>query len=207
MTLTANALGLYALGMAGLWAVPGPVWVALLARALSGGFAAAWPLALGVTLGDLLWPALAIFGMGWVLSVYGEALQILRWIAAATFAVMGALLIAKSGTLMSADSKLTRPGRLAGLMTGVAAVVGNPKAILFYMTVLPAFFGDVSRLTAVDIACILAVSVAVPLVGNLGLALFLDRVRVLLSNPARVQMLNRISGSLLILVACAIPLA
>ena len=162
MTLTANALGLYALGMAGLWAVPGPVWVALLARALSGGFAAAWPLALGVTLGDLLWPALAIFGMGWVLSVYGEALQILRWIAAATFAVMGALLIAKSGTLMSADSKLTRPGRLAGLMTGVAAVVGNPKAILFYMTVLPAFFGDVSRLTAVDIACILAVSVAVP---------------------------------------------
>ena len=207
MTLTANALGLYALGMAGLWAVPGPVWVALLARALSGGFAAAWPLALGVTLGDLLWPALAIFGMGWVLSVYGEALQILRWIAAATFAIMGALLIAKSGTLMSADSKLTRPGRLAGLMTGVAAVVGNPKAILFYMTVLPAFFGDVSRLTAVDIACILAVSVAVPLVGNLGLALFLDRARVLLSNPARVQMLNRISGGLLILVACAIPLA
>ena len=207
MTLTATELGLYALGMAGLWTVPGPVWVALLARALSGGFAAAWPLALGVTLGDLLWPALAIFGMGWVLSVYGEALQILRWIAAATFAVLGALLIAKSGTLMSADSKLTRPGRLAGLMTGVAAVVGNPKAILFYMTVLPAFFGDVSRLTAVDIACILAVSVAVPLVGNLGLALFLDRVRVLLSNPARVQMLNRISGSLLILVACAIPLA
>ena len=207
MTLTATELGLYALGMAGLWAVPGPVWVALLARALSGGFAAAWPLALGVTLGDLLWPALAIFGMGWVLSVYGEALQILRWIAAATFAVMGALLIAKSGTLMSADSKMTRPGRLAGLMTGVAAVVGNPKAILFYMTVLPAFFGDLSRLTAVDIACILAVSVAVPLVGNLGLALFLDRVRVLLSNPARVQMLNRISGGLLILVACAIPLA
>jgi threonine/homoserine/homoserine lactone efflux protein len=207
MTLTAAELGLYALGMAGLWAVPGPVWVALLARALSGGFAAAWPLALGVTLGDLLWPALAIFGMGWVLSVYGEALQILRWIAAATFAVMGALLIAKSGTLMSADSKLTRPGRLAGLMTGVAAVVGNPKAILFYMTVLPAFFGDLSRLTTVDIASILAVSVAVPLVGNLGLALFLDRARVLLLNPARVQMLNRISGGLLILVACAIPLA
>ena len=207
MTLTAPELGLYALGMAGLWAVPGPVWVALLARALSGGFAAAWPWAVGVTLGDLLWPALAIFGMGWVLSVYGEALQILRWIAAATFAVMGALLIAKSGTLMSADSKMTRPGRLAGLMTGVAAVVGNPKAILFYMTVLPAFFGDLSRLTAVDIACILAVSVAVPLVGNLGLALFLDRARVLLSNPARVQMLNRISGGLLILVACAIPLA
>lgn len=205
MTLTLAELGLYALGMAGLWAVPGPVWVALLARALSGGFAAAWPLAAGVTLGDCLWPAVAIFGMGWVLSVYGAGLQVLRWAAAATFVVMGALLITKSGALMSADSKLTRPGKFAGFMTGVAAVIGNPKAILFYMTVLPGFFGDLSHLTAGDTAAILSVSVAVPLVGNLLLALFLGRARALLSNPQRVQMLNRISGVLLILVACVIP--
>jgi threonine/homoserine/homoserine lactone efflux protein len=205
MTLSAAELGLYALGMAGLWAVPGPVWVALLARALSGGFASAWPLAVGVTLGDCLWPALAIFGMSWVLSVYGDALHILRWVAAGTFAVMGVLLITKSGALMSADSKLTRPGRLAGFATGVAAVIGNPKAILFYMTVLPGFFGDLSRLTPADTLAILAISVAVPLVGNLALALFLDRARALLASPERVQTLNRISGGLLILVAAVIP--
>jgi threonine/homoserine/homoserine lactone efflux protein len=75
------------------------------------------------------------------------------------------------------------------------------------MTILPGFFGDLSRLTGGDIAAVLAVSVAVPLVGNLGLALFLDRARDLLSNPARVQVLNRISGGLLILVACVIPFA
>ena len=183
MTLTWAQLGLYALGMAGLWAVPGPVWVALMARTMSGGFAAAWPLAVGVTLGDCLWPLLAIFGMGWVLSVYGDFLHVLRWIAAVTFLVMGVLLIRKSGALMGADSRLTRPGRLAGFMTGIAAVIGNPKAILFYMGVLPGFFGDLSQLNRPDIAAILAVSVAVPLVGNLGLALFLDRVRTLLANP------------------------
>lgn len=43
MTISLHEIALYALGMAGLWAVPGPVWVALTARALSGGFAAAWP--------------------------------------------------------------------------------------------------------------------------------------------------------------------
>lgn len=205
MTLSLGELELYALAMAGLWMVPGPVWVALLARALSGGFAAAWPLAVGVTLGDCLWPGVAIFGMGWVLSVYGGALSVLRWVAAATFAVMGVMLITKSGALMSADSQLTRPGRLAGFMTGVAAVIGNPKAILFYMTVLPGFFGDLSRLTAADTTAVLAVSVAVPLVGNLALALFLDRARTLLSSPERVQLLNRIAGGLLILVAGVIP--
>lgn len=205
MTLTLAELGLYALGLAGLWAVPGPVWVALLARALSGGFAAAWPLAVGVTLGDCLWPLVAIMGMSWVLSVYGDALHILRWVAAATFAVMGVLLILKSGALMSADSKLTRPGRLAGFMTGVAAVIGNPKAILFYMTVLPGFFGDLSKLTTADTAAILAISVTVPLAGNLALAGFLGKVRGFLSSPERVQILNRISGTLLILVAVVIP--
>src|SRR5574343_1950348 len=82
MSVSFYQLFLYACGMAALWAVPGPVWVALMARSLSGGFASAWPLAVGVTLGDCLWPALAIFGMGWVLGVYGDALTLLRWVAA-----------------------------------------------------------------------------------------------------------------------------
>jgi hypothetical protein len=51
MTASAVELGFYALGLAGLWLTPGPVWVALTARALAGGFAAAWPLAVGVTIG------------------------------------------------------------------------------------------------------------------------------------------------------------
>ena len=205
MTVTLWQLLIYMAGMAALWAVPGPVWVALLARSLAGGFAAAWPMAVGVVLGDLMWPALAIFGLSWIVSVYADFLHMLKLVAAVTFGVMGLILIRKSGEMMGADSRLTRPGRLAGFMTGVAAVIGNPKAILFYLTVLPGFF-DLSRLNGLDITAILAVSAAVPLAGNLGLALFLDRARDLLASPERVQMMNRISGVLLILVGMAIAL-
>ena len=205
MTITFWQLAVYAAGMAALWAVPGPVWVALVARTLSGGFASAWPLAVGVTIGDLMWPALAIFGLSWIVSVYAGFLHALKIVAAITFFVMGILLIRKSGNLMGADSKLTRPGRVAGFMTGVAAVIGNPKAILFYMGVLPGFF-DLTRLNGQDTTAILAVSVAVPLAGNLALALFLDKARTLLSSPEKVQSLNRFSGILLILVGIAIAL-
>ena len=38
MTVSLYELTLYAWGMAALWVVPGPVWVALTARSLSGGF-------------------------------------------------------------------------------------------------------------------------------------------------------------------------
>jgi len=204
MTVTAHQLLLYALGMAGLWAVPGPVWVALTARALSGGMKSAWPLAVGVAMGDLIWPLCAILGLAWILSVYGDILAILRWIAAAVFILMGILLIRKPAAAPGTDSRMTRPGIWAGFSVGVAAVIGNPKAILFYMGFLPGFF-DLGRVTVPDILAILAISAIIPMIGNLGLALFLDRARRLLSSPAAVRRMNVGSGILLILVGLVIP--
>jgi len=204
MTVSFHELFLYALGMAGLWAVPGPVWVALTARALSGGFAAAWPLAVGVALGDLIWPLAAILGLTWIESSYGDFLQILRWVAAAIFLTMGVLLIRKPAATLNADSRLTRPGMWAGFSVGVAAVIGNPKAILFYMGALPGFF-TLETLTTPDITAIIALSALIPAVGNLGLAWFLDRARQLLSSPESVRRLNVGSGVLLIGVGLVIP--
>lgn len=204
MTVSFHELALYALGMAGLWAVPGPVWVALTARALSGGFAAAWPLAIGVALGDLIWPLAAILGLSWIENTYGDALSVLRWVAAAIFLVMGYLLIRKPAATLDADSRLTRPGLWAGFSVGVAAVIGNPKAILFYMGALPGFF-TLETLRTPDIVAIIALSALIPMAGNLGLALFLDRARRLLSNPESVRKLNIGSGLLLIGVGLVIP--
>lgn len=204
MTVSFHELLLYAMGMAGLWAVPGPVWVALTARALSGGFAAAWPLAIGVALGDLVWPLAAILGLSWIETAYGDFLSLLRWVAAAIFLVMGFLLIRKPAATLNADSRLTRPGMWAGFSVGVAAVIGNPKAILFYMGALPGFF-TLERLTAPDIAVIISLSALIPMAGNLGLALFLDRARQLLSSPESVHRLNVGSGILLIAVGLVIP--
>ena len=204
MTINMAQLGLYALGMAGLWAVPGPVWMALIARALSGGFAAAWPLAVGVALGDLFWPLAAILGLGWIDTVWGDVLSVLRWAAAAIFIAMGILLIRKPAATISADSRLTKPGLWAGLSVGVAAVIGNPKAILFYMGALPGFF-TLSALTPLDITLIIAVSALIPMAGNLALAWFLDRARQLLSSPAAIRRLNVTSGCLLVLVGLVVP--
>ena len=153
MTISPSELAFYAFGIFLLFITPGPVWVALIARALSGGFAAAWPLALGVTLGDLVWPFLAILGVTWILSVYGDFLELMRWVATATFLVMGYLVIRSAGKPIDRNSHLTRPGKWAGFLAGLAVIVGNPKAILFYMGVLPGFF-DLSRVTAPDIAAI-----------------------------------------------------
>lgn len=206
MTISLHELLLYAGGMAVLWAIPGPVWVALTARTLSGGFQSAWPLAVGVALGDLIWPMAAIFGLSWILSLYGDFLGIMRWVAAVTFIVMGILLTRKPAGKPDSDSRLNRPGMWAGFAVGVAAVIGNPKAILFYMGVLPGFF-DLGRVNGWDIAAILATSALVPMMGNLGLALFIDRARLLLSSPQAVKRVNTTAGVLLIGVGIVIGLS
>ena len=203
MTVSATDLLFYAGALLVLFATPGPVWVALLARAMSGGFNAAWPLAAGVTIGDALWPLVAIYGLTWIVAQFSDFMAVMHWVAAVTFVVMGILLIRHAGKGISSGNRLTRPGLWAGFATGVAVVIGNPKAILFYMGVLPGFF-DLTHVNALDIAAIVALSVAIPLAGNLLLAASVDRARRVLTSPAALRRMNLIAGSLMIAVGVLI---
>jgi len=205
MTLGLWDVALYAGALLVLFLTPGPVWVGLIARTLSGGFHAAWPLALGVVVGDVLWSLLAIFGITWVLSVYGGFLEALKWVAAAMFVVMGALVIRSAGKQIDTDSRLTRPGMWAGFVAGLVVILGNPKAILFYAGMLPGFF-DLTRLTPLDIVIIVALSMIVPLFGNLTMAVFIDRARRLMQSPRALRRMNLSAGALLIGVGLIIPL-
>jgi threonine/homoserine/homoserine lactone efflux protein len=206
MSVSAHDLLLYCGALLILFLTPGPVWVALIARSLSGGFAGAWPLAVGVSLGDLLWPAVAIFGLSWVAQSHAGLMAAMKWVAVAIFALMGWGLVRHAGRVIAADSRLTRPGLWAGFLSGVAAILGNPKAILFYMGVLPGFF-DLARVSGPDIAAILAVSMAIPLAGNLAFAAMIGRARSLMSSPRALARLNRVAGGLLIAVAGLIALS
>ncbi len=206
MSLTPFDLWLYAGAMLVLFLTPGPVWLALMARGMSGGFAAAWPLALGVAVGDVLWPLLAVLGVTWVASTFDGLMVALKYVAVVMFAVMGFLLIRHADRTIAADSRLTRPGAWAGFMAGLAVILGNPKAILFYMGMLPGFF-DLTVVTPLDIAAIVTISFLVPLGGNLTMALFIDRVRRLLASPAALRRTNIVSGVLLIFVAGLIALS
>jgi len=204
MTVTPYELLLYAGALLILFLTPGPVWVALTARAMSGGFHAAWPLALGVVVGDVLWPFLAILGVTWIVSVFAGFMTVLRVVASLMFLGMGVLIIRNAGKTIATDSRLTRPGMWAGFVAGIAVILGNPKAILFYMGVLPGFF-DLTALTWPDIAAIVFLSLVVPLIGNVVLAFFVDRARRLLTSPTALRRTNLIAGSLLIIVGVIIP--
>ena len=204
MSVTPAELALYALAMVVLTITPGPVWVATIARALSGGFAQAWPLTLGVALGDVSWSVLAVLGVGWVAATFGDVMSVFRYVAAAMFLLLGIAVLRHSGDPIGRDGRLTRPGLWAGFAAGLVVILSNPKAILFYMGFLPGFF-DLSAITAWDIAAIAFVSFAVPMLGNLGLAVLVGHARGLLTSPKAIRRMNISAGVLLILVGLVIP--
>jgi threonine/homoserine/homoserine lactone efflux protein len=203
MTVTAYQLVLYAGALAVLFLTPGPVWAAIIARGLSGGFHAAWPLAAGVVVGDVMWPILAAFSVTWIASIYADFLVVLRYGGAVMLAIMGISQIRHARNRIEGDSRLTSPGMWAGFTAGILVIFGNPKAILFYMGILPGFF-DMTAVNGWDIAAIAFLSMLVPLIGNVILAVFIDRARALISSPEARGRINMISGAALIVVGVVI---
>lgn len=205
MTISLSDMFLYAGALCILFFTPGPVWLALIARSLSGGFQSAVPLALGVAVGDVFWPLIAVLGISWILSVFDTFMLVLRWVACGVFIMMGWMLIRHAAVAINTDSRLTRPGFLPGFIAGVTVILGNPKAVLFYMGVLPGFF-DLRSVTLWDITAICALSLLVPLIGNLTMAAFIGRARSFVHDPKTLERINIFCGFLLILVGVLIPI-
>lgn len=199
MSLSLTELSVYAFALFLLFLTPGPVWVALTARCLQSGFSGGWPLALGVAVGDCLWPLLALLTLTQFAQIYAELLESLRFLAVAVFLMLGVQLIRAPVVAPEAGGRLTQPGRLTGFIAGVLVILGNPKAILFYLGILPGFF-DISVLTTIDITMVVIISALVPFMGNLLFILGVEKGRTILTSQAGRRRLNVATGSVLIAV-------
>ena len=74
--------------------------------------------------------------------------------------------------------------------------IGNPKAILFFVGILPNLF-DIAALTWLDITVIVGLSALVPFLGNVAWALAAGRARAFLRTPKMVRRVNQGSGATL----------
>ncbi len=205
MTIDTNQILLYFFALIILFLTPGPVWVALIARTVSGGAKSSISLALGVSLGDMLWPFVVYLSLGLLISVYSDILLILRYFASFVLVFMGLQIIYARNKVLSEDHRLTKSGFIAGFYAGFIAVTANPKASLFYITLLPGFF-NFELIELVDVCLISLLSFSVPMIGNIFMILFVAKIRSLLSSPNAISLTNLISGILLVLVGVSISI-
>ncbi|WP_029888936.1 LysE family translocator [Polycyclovorans algicola] len=158
-TLTLGSLAALFGAMALLAAVPSTSVLIVTSRAAANGFAhGAW-VSLGVVVGDLLFIAVAMFGLMALIDALGPA-----FVAAKVIGALYLLWLARGLWRMTPPTPQAAPVRATAtgsVMAGLTLTLGDQKAVLFYLGFLPAFVPLTDVETADVLAVMLAAAVAV----------------------------------------------
>ena len=161
MTLSFESWIALVAALALLAATPGPGWAAVISTALARGFAPAVAMAVGMSLGDVVFLLLAIFGLSVLAELMGSLFLIVKIAGGAYLIYLGVRMWMKAPT---APATAAVQGGYSGVfLAGFGITLGNPKVIGFYLGFFPAFM-DVSALTRYDIVAVAVTTPAVEMV-------------------------------------------
>ena len=175
----------------GIYAVvivtPGPGVVALVARALGSGFRSAIPAALGTALGDIVWMTLSAFGLAFVAEAMGHSFLIVKFAGAAYLLYMGyKYWTAEVGEM----PEVVPTTALQSFLSQLSVTLGNPKAMGFFLAVLPTVV-DLHRLNAAGyLQLVLATAVLIPAI-MLSYAGLAHHVRAYLTSRRARKRINK----------------
>lgn len=179
-----------------LMIIPGPTILLVISYALGQGWRAAFPMAIGVALGDFTAMTLSLLGLGALLAASATVFTILKWVGAAYMVWLGIKLWRAGGAL---NAKPRADGASMAKMLGHAWIVTalNPKSIIFFVAFLPQFLNPqadflTQMLVFESTFLILAFANAI------GYALIASRARAAIRNERVVGAANKVGGSLLI---------
>lgn len=181
-------------------ASPGPGIFAVVARALSSGFGLAMALSMGLIVGDLIWLTATVSGLAVLAKTMGDFFIVLKILGGLYLVWLGIKAWRAPVTPIDPATEVAnRRGRapLSAFVTGIAVTLSNPKAILFYLALLPTFM-DLEAVTAGGLVAAGAVIALVLLVVCGGYAFMASKARTVFRSGKAMRRLNRASAALLV---------
>lgn len=183
-------------------ALPGPGIFAVVSCAIGRGFREALAMVGGIVLGDLIYFCLAVLGLAALARSMGDLFIAVKFAGAAYLVWLGVKLWrerpASAAPIATSSAEVAaRPGAAKNFLGGFLVTAGNPKAIAFYAGLLPTFI-DLPTLSAgeaVVMGAIVFVTVGSIMAAYAALA---AGSRQFLASPARMRLLNRVAGTMLI---------
>ena len=180
---------------------PGPGIFALIARALVSGAMSCLPMAVGMTISDIVYLILATFGLATIAENYGGLFTAIRFIGAAYLIYLGyKMWTADVKTNFRVDevkNSSKRKDWLSGFIQGFLISASNPKVILFYIAFLPTFI-DLSVLNSNDVVLISVLTFFALMAGLMLVSVGASSVRQYLKSESALKKLNRTAGSIMI---------
>lgn len=173
-------------------ASPGPGVAAVIARGLAHGMKGAPAFILGFMVGDLVWFGIAATGLAALARTAATLFVAIKWIGVAYLLWLAWKLWTAPAERVAVLGDDRQHGWRA-FMASFMLTLGNPKAILFFLALLP----TVVDLTTLNLLSIVQISVAMCVVQPAVLivySLLAAKARALFTTPGAVKRLNRTSG-------------
>lgn len=182
--------------------VPGPSDIAVVARAASAGFRHGALMTLGIIAADIFFIVVAILSLRVAAEALGTLFELVRYGSAAYLLWLGLTLMRQPATSEARESSV--PASQSGsVLAGFTLTLGDPKAILFYLGLFPAFV-DLPTITLRDAVIIMLVATGVVGGVKLGYAWLAGRARAFFDDPVGRRRLDRIAGALLLVIAVVV---
>lgn len=182
-------------------AIPGPGVIAMVARALGGGFKPAIPAAAGMALGDWIYMSFSAFGLAMLARTMGGLFLIVKLAGAAYLVYLGwCYWRAPVHQMQDIEPETASSSFVSQLMV----TLGNPKAMAFFVALLPTVI-DVNRIGTIGFLQLsAATAILIPTI-MLTYAALASRLRRFLVSRAARKRLNR--GAAVIMTGAGIGVA
>lgn len=189
--MTLSGLLIFASIYAVAVASPGPGVALIVARSLAKGLDGLQWFIAGFVVGDLVLCALAYSGLAVVARTFETAFLVIRYAGCAyLFWLAWKIWHAPVSPVAqeAADAKRESPWQV--FLSSFSLTMGNPKAIVFFMSVMPLAV-DLGSANILGFAEVALVMIPIFSIVIAGYALLADRARRLFRSSAAVQRINR----------------
>ncbi|MFT6977295.1 MAG: threonine/homoserine/homoserine lactone efflux protein [Shewanella psychromarinicola] len=184
--------------------LPGPAVFAVVSRSFSNGFKHGAFITLGVLMGDFVYILLALFGLAAIANAMGPAFELIKYASALYLCWLGVSMLrtTANGVQLAAAPKVNLA---INLLTGIIIALGNPKALIFYVSFFPAFV-PMNQVDFTDVIIILTIAALSFGSVNLTYAYLASSAKQVFTSPKAATIMNRTAGSIMLIAGILIAI-
>lgn len=200
--MTTGAFIVFAVALLVMVITPGPGVLACVSRSLTSGFKTGVFVSLGIITGDVFFVLMALCGLAAIVELLGGFFAIVKYAGAVYLIWLGYRTWTAKSELQTPKSR-TGTSLTSSYLSGLSITLGNPKAIVFYLSVLPNLL-DLSRLTTSDVAITMAIVVLTLSTVLLTYSLAAARFRIVFRSRSALRNVRRFSGGAMLTAGVAL---
>jgi threonine/homoserine/homoserine lactone efflux protein len=202
--VTLETWALFAVTETALCFTPGPAVLLVLSQGLTRGTGPSVYANLGILAGNACYFALSATGLGAVLVASYELFSAIRWVGAAYLVWLGVTAFFGTSAVLAVGSAApTSPTRT--FVNGVVLQVANPKALVFFVALLPQFIDPRGSVLA-QVAILGVTSVVIEFFVLLAYGALAGRLTSVAARPRFQTLANRVAGTMLVAAGVSVAL-